>query len=493
MKKFGALVLALLMIGLCATAFATAPAELKENDEVGVAGDWDDKDTIRIMNKSVNIAKEITAFNPDEMLVYGPNITYTYEIAPASSDELGTITDEEGDNGDHNSKLATTVTALAGVTTGVTMSGTAENKIAWTNADILQASDVGTANIKYLTIDFSNVIFQAPGVYRYKITETPRTGTSGDAIKNAAGVNDGSISDTRYLDVYVTRSETFTEIKGKGGTTEKTAYVAGDWSIYGYVCLDSVSISNAVTPSTQTKTNGFVDSDETGSDVTADQYHTYNLTVGKTLENDSTMNSHKFPFDVTWTAGSATGSFQFIVEETGTASATKVAQAATKTVNGTDVAANTLYKVGEGDAVGTADKDGAPLIAHEGTIKYIGIPNGTKVTVTEDNDVAGTTYATTGTETIGTGSATDIVWTGGTSAKNTDNNTATMDPSDTTIYAQTSAPTADSNVAIQVTNTLSIISPTGVVLRIAPYALILGAGILLLLISRRRNALVEEE
>ena len=53
------------------------------------------------------------------------------------------------------------------------------------------------------------------------------------------------------------------------------------------------------------------------------------------------------------------------------------------------ISADSLYKVGGADAVGTADKDGSPLIPHEGTIKYIGIPNGTKVTVTETNDVSG--------------------------------------------------------------------------------------------------------
>lgn len=472
-KKISALVLALvLVLSLSVSAFAAADLT---NGEVG---GFTTADTPNVNDKVVNIKKEITAYNPDETLIYGPAITYTYTIAPASGSELVSITDStstaNNDDPDHYSGLSTTVTALGGVTAGLTVnsgaagtSTSATGTIAWTNADVLEASATGTANYKNLTLDFTNVNFGAPGVYRYKIEEAAASYTS-------SGVTDGSSTAIRYLDVYVMRSDAY----------DAATLAAEDWRVYGYVCIDSSLGTTAVTAST-TKTNGFVDSNAATTTSTADEYRTYNLTIGKTLTGDPTMNGHKFPFDATWTKGPASGSFQFIVKENGTASVTKEAQAATTTVNGTTVAADTLYKVGGADAVDTADKDGTPLIANGGTIKYIGIPNGTKVTVTETNDVIGTTYFTTGTETIGTGNATSIAWTGGTSIKTQDKLIATMDPDKTTIYAQASAPAEDSNVAIQVTNTLAIISPTGVVLRVAPFIVMLAAGIIILLVTRR--------
>ena len=479
LKKISALLLALVMVlSLCAGAMAAdstpAPVELSG----GEVGGYIKKDTQNVDNKVINLKKEITAYNPDEPFIYGPNIVYSYSIVAAAGTELVTVTDQTDD---HESGLATTATVLPGVTTGLSVTGTEKDKIAWTNTDILDASSTGAPNYKNLTIDFSDVVFSKPGVYRYKITENAATYVT-------SGVTDGNgeTANVRYLDVYVMRSDDFVEL-----SATKTAYVASDWRIYGYVCVENGTTN--ITENTK-KTNGFVDSSAEGSDSNADQYHTYNLTVGKTLVNDATMNSHEFPFDVAWTAGDATGTFQFIVESEN-ATVTKTAQTATTSVGGTSIAADTLYKVGGADAVSASDKDGTPKIAHEGTVKYIGIPCGTKVTVTETNDVAGTTYTTTATEKIGTGTAADVAFTGGDDAHaalSTDKKTATTDSGEKVIYAEENVPAADNNVEIQYTNTLAIISPTGVALRVAPYVLILFAGMALLLVSRRRKAVVEE-
>ncbi len=493
LRKIGALLLALVMVLATATAFGAA--SLGTSSNIGEAGTWTADDTPIPLDKSVIIRKEITAFNPDEGLIYGPEIVYTYGIASASDTELVTITDETGD---HASGLQTTTTALGAtaITSGTpTLTGTGENVIAWTNADILEASSTGIANYKNLTIDFSSVVFSQPGVYRYKITETPDAYTT-------SGVTGTTGTHIRYLDVYVMRSSLYGKTADGSATSNTNA--SHWWTIYGYVCIDSTLGTAAVSPSTK-KTSGFVAKSEdeggTTGTTTADQYHTYNLTVGKTLTGDTTMNGHPFPFDVAWTAGAATETFRFAVETTGTASVTNNAQAATTTVNGTTVDANTLYYTTASDAVGTADKDGTPLIAHNGTVKYIGIPNGTKVTVKETNDVTGTTYSTrvfanTYTTTY-TAPTTQVAFTGGTAVKGTENSIenalATMDQDDTAIYAQASAPAADSNQAIQFTNTLAIISPTGYVSRFAPYALILVGGIVLLIISRKHKKHTDEE
>lgn len=499
MKKIGALVLALVMV-LSLSATALADASLP-GTETGVAGTWTTADTPIPQDKAILIKKEIKAFNPTEAFVYGPKITYTYAVAAAAGNELVTITDEASD---HTSGETTTERVNAGVTDNLVVAGTSANKIEWTNADILDASATGTANYKNLQLDFSNVVFTQPGVFRYKITESASEYVT-------SGVTDGTISDVRYLDVYVMRSADYgKDTSGNASTVNR----AGWWTIYGYVCISQQSVATDaggttnVTPST-TKTNGFVDetvpdpSDPSGTgtvDNTADQYHTYNLTIGKTLTGDATMENHKFPFDATWAAGTATGTFQFIVKTTGNAEVTKTdvaaaaANAAGSSVNGTAVAAH--MKVGGADAVTTADKDGTPKIPHNGTVEYIGIPQAAYATVTETNDVVGTTYTTTAKETIGSAIATDVVFNAAsTAALSSDKKTATTAQTKTAVYVETlttGVPTADSNYAVQFTNKLAIISPTGYAVRIAPYALMLAAGIVLFLLMRRRRQEAEE-
>ena len=509
LKKIGAIVLVIMMIAMVGAAWAAA--DLATSGDTGVAGTWTTEDTPITQDKTINIRKEITAFNPDESLVHGPALTYTYTITPASGNELVTITDQTTN---HNSGVATTVTANSGITTALTVNnGNAGNDtsavgaLAWTNADVLEASASGTANYKNLPINFSNVVFTAPGVYRYKITESIDSTSNSNNAYIKSGVTDGTSTAIRYLDVYVKRSDS--------DTSPYALYSDGtspaQWIIYGYVCIDSTYGNASVSPSTK-KTTGFVagSEDEAGSgSTTADQYHTYNLTLGKTLSGDSTMNSNKFPFDVTWTAGTATGNFQFAIKTEGTSGAVQVtstADTATSTVNGTDIS-TLLNNVGTSSSVNTDAKDGTPSIANGGIVKYIGIPATAYATVTETNNVAGTVYATTVTEdeyttTRATTTRKEFADATGT-ALSTDYKIATLDLNDTAIRIQGAAsaagratgaaPTAERNVSIQFTNTLSIISPTGYVSRFAPYALILVGGIVLLIISKKRKHREEEE
>ena len=494
-KKIAALVLALvLVLSLTATAFAAE--DLNTN---GVVGDTDfTQDTPTAQDKAVNIKKELTVFNPDKAFVYGPAFTYTYTVTPGSDGK--SITD---DPSQHASGLATTSATLAGITKDLVVTtgsaGTttsASGTLAWTNADILDADDAGAANYKNIAIDFTDVVFTQPGVYRYVITETPATSNTGYA---AAGITETDGNRVRYLDVYVMRSSTYTT--GGQGT------LATDWMIYGYVCFYNNTDIDAADLSTEPiKTTGFVAGTSDGSTaIIADQYHTYNLKLGKTLTGDPTMASHEFPFDASWTnpSGQASSTFQFIVETTGNASITTgtTSVAATTSVNGTSVAAHT--KVGGADAVTTSGKDGTPKIANGASVTYVGIPAAAHATVTETNDVVGTTYTTTvyddeydGTTAVPSTRAYDKFGSATTAALSTDFFTATVDQSETAVRVQGApdsdrdagaAPTAEKNVDIMFNNQLAVISPTGYAVRIAPYALMLVAGIFFFILMRRRR------
>ncbi len=413
LKRIGALVLALcLVLALSVTAFAA------EDLSTGIAGEWTAVDTPIILDKSVNLQKELYSDNADDEDVNAPTFGYTYAITAGSA---GKTVVDDADN--HDPATAVTVTTKAGIMTDLTYT----TSIAWTPADTLTEG----ANTKDIAIDFSNVVFDGYGIYRYVITETPAT-------YGVAGVTEGDTSHVRYLDVYVKASDTYTD-----------GSLASDWDIYGYVCMAE---NDDVTTATD-KTNGFV----SGTGLDPDTYYTFNVKVSKTVAGDTyVMSTHaEFPFAVAFENATVTNDVLPIVNAS--------ANYATVTA---PTAADNINNI-----------TSAPTIGHEGYVEYIGIPSGTEVSVHETNNQAGTTYAvtTTGADT------------------NLDEAVANPDDSSDAVYDAQTALEANDSTEIAFTNTLSLISPTGVVFRVAPFMMILAAGIVLLLLSIRRRRLADDE
>ena len=415
-----------------------------------------------LSSKAVTLNKAIKASNPDHDRVYGPNITYTYAVTAPSADVEGVeIEDDEG----------ITAETKAGVLTGLYVNNTnsTTGTIAWTNTDILEASSTGVNNTKGLTIDFSRVVFPSTGVYRYKITETATY------IGTGVAPNPDNV---RYLDVYV-----------KPVTTgyNSNENLATNWDIYGVRCIayidaDNKNISESNVPPNFEKTDAF----------TTNDYRTYNVTVGKTLVNDPSQNGNRFPFQVDFVdssngvLGTGNTNFQLITEYSGNVQVDRTAQAATTTVNNTAVAANTIYK-----AAGTAPF--SPGIANGGSVTYVGIPAGLfKVNVSESNNVSGTTYTVTATEQIGSATASDVVFDDPASSGtlSTNGKSVVVAPTQTAAYKQASANSTGNNVAIQYTNTLNEISPTGYMVRVAPYVgavLFAGLALFVILAARKKS------
>ena len=330
-----------------------------------------------------------------------------------------------------------TVTDTAGDHTNATpvsvttISGVVENltyttSLAWTPAETL---DEGS-NYKNIAVDFSNVVFTGVGVYRYIITETYSDYAPAGVTETTGG------SHVRYLDVYVKRNDTYTD-----GTT------AAQWDIYGYVCITG---DTDVTSATA-KTNGFVAADG----VVPDTYFSYNVTISKTVGGDNyLMSTHgKFPFTVKFENATVSENVLPIVSANSYATA------------GTALTAGNINSITAHD----------PSIGHEGTVTYTGIPSGTKITVSETNNQTGTTYS--------------VTTTGGDT--NLDNESvAAPNTSGNAISNAQTALAANASKTIAFTNTLSLISPTGLMFRYGPYALILLCGGLLLFLGvkfMRRN------
>lgn len=438
-RKIGAVLLTFAMaLAMNSTVFA---ADM--DGAGGVIGAFTN-DAPTVQTGPVTIYKEITALNPETCVVNAPTITYSYAIGAGEAGK--SITDASS----HHKQIGgndvnVTVTTKAGVGSPVITGKTASNStngngaLVITPADQLDASEFGTANRFPIDIDFSAINFKTTGsgagVYRYVITETCAT-------KNAAGIAEGSVANTLYMDVYVN----------------------GDGAIYGYVLFTENDDINA-SPNNDSgaataagKIEGFVGSEADGDayatdNSAADKYYTFNLDLTKVVMNDdyAVTTAHEFPFNVTLANTAVTA--DVLPKMTITGDATQTALTA-------------------GPIAGTW----TPSIASGANINYVGIPCGTTITVYETNDVVGVTYNSVSTNADTDAAAKSI-------GTNEASNNAVIDCGATALDVASENHTASDAGALTFTNTLLQISPTGFVVRFAPYMLVLLGGILLITIG----------
>lgn len=430
----------------------------------------------------IPIKKDIVLFNSEQKRIPEPNITYDYEIASANvtSAEISTV------DSNSNTVILAVRPGVIEAVTAITDSGNAASAMVtdqdvrfgtitfgadntilkYTNKETSVPYQVSTdykaTKQMNLSVDASKIYDtdgdgtadNEPGVYRYKITDVTT-----DETYAQSGVTEGIASDTIFLDVYTKYND-----------------AKDNLVIYGYVLLKSTdgentSITYKETADESAKIDGFVttaEGDDNGdnevipADFKGDVYKTYNVDVKKQVAGDLADRQHEFPFEIKLSNDVITNSADFSINDGTTHSVTNFT--ASSTWNSADVSISNIdFKLKHGEM-----------------ISLIGLPAGTKVIVTETNDTEdvysvsasfnGNPKNLKNSDNSKTGHAISIPKT----------DTASLDD-----YYLINTMTESDKVII--TNTLRDVSVTGVLLNIAPFLFITGAGILLCILYLRNK------
>ncbi len=468
------MVLALAMVlSLAATAWATVNPDLGTYEGSNDRGHGLDSSNAL----EIPITKSLIIFNPEDgTVVREPNLKFVYSVTPVTDTALlGTITDDGRYNPDATTGTPVTVkvnAGVAGVVTGVTLPFNEVNTVA--------AKPTGTEVEKSdnLTVNLANI--QHAGVYRYLITETVT-----DASDNNIALTDldkygleervtADYETTRYLDLYVANDDANPgEFKLTGAIIFKTNSVDDSNGAATTAITTTTDKTTGFEPGTETPASG--DADYT-NDTDVDRYFTYNLKVGKTTTGTLADKQNDFPFEIKLTADA--NLIPTVKTDLTVTGATNETAGVRNIANGSVLTLSP--KMSDGDY-----------------IELKGIPKGTTVTVKETNNTPDV-YTAAWDGMTGTTTA-DAAVKGYTSA-NVEKANLSLESSDyainTTAVALNGGQTVTSGTiggtyvktVLGYTNNLAEISPTGVVLRVAPYALMLVAGLFLLFLGKKRQA-----
>jgi hypothetical protein len=410
-------------------------------------------------NNKVAVPKKLYLYNVDGAAIYAPGVTYTYTVSSGEdlankkissksmthtasgyavgADNVFAFTKQGPATG---IKLGSGDSSTVGTTSGQTATlnfGTAKH------AAYKEAQDPadGNAITKYLYIETDVDQFKDPGVYRYKIELTGNTREAtgvDDWEKKLTSQEEHKDAEIYYLDVYVSELPTTEEEQQEPGvdTTKR--------DVYGMVLFKADN--EAITY------QGSTDEAKKINTLEPDEYHTYNLQVEKEITGMMSDPDQKFEFTINLSNENVT-STQFDAATTG----------------------SDLSPATNPAALSSGKATVSAKLSHGKTLSITGLPKDTKATINEKN-LAAEPY---------------------TVSVNTSNTEKTNNGATGTPF-QFSPETNNYNIVneyeinktemgdkILITNNLDAISPTGILFRIAPYALMMTAGGVLIAVYLR--------
>ena len=447
MKKLVSILVALMLV-LAMFSVATAQEVLVN----GIAGESDDSALMK--EDTVLILKELKVYNTTGEDIYLPTVGYDYTITAPAVAAGTTVTDTHDHEGfvytgnlaalDSTSK---SVDFSPSFTAGYTAAGASQ-----TLTQPVTAAASGTSYYGGFTVTVDPDVLGHAGIWRYQITEA-EDATNTLAKAGVVHQDATAYEAVRYLDVYVRQDV----------NDDDNDNSTDDFIVYGYVLWtpDSQSEDTSITNTPNvTKENGYVTAHG------GDKYNTWNLIVTKDITGTLADTTHQFPFQVVLTSPNAT--------------AAQIYYSATDGIPTTDTTAQ--LSSASALTLGTLTSASTVKLTDDGILTIYGIPAGVTATVQENND----TYDTyTASATITAATAQTYTENQVASGANATIITGVDNATTTTVLGA-----ADSRTDWE--NEIAIVSPTGYMARFAPYALILIAGIALMIVAGKKRAKNED-
>ena len=454
-----------LMLGMSTTAWADTVGSDDNGVKTGVSANMTTTDT---QTKSLDVHQVVVVENEAEANAAGlfinyPAMTFKYRINKPDTTGITvtgpSLTIVEPNKVEDDTKPVT-VDVKAGETTDLTLDVTniTSGKVVM-NA---KGQEAVTANVNILA-DAAKYTERGAGIYRYEIEDISTTDTNNKAALEQVGVVKGAQAPSKwYLDVYVINSDQFDCGLAIGGmvlTRTNESITASTQKESGF---DKVKLTS----------EGKLDPTETALDAHNYVYKTYNATVKKVVAGGMGDKKNGFPFTVTVD----NKSLNYTISEAGN---TTASYDIAKYVVGTDYTTTT----GDSATYLNAASFTKP-ISHNGVITVWGLSPLAKINYSEKNNTKSVYKAKigkAGAEDASLKTEADLEANHDLAAYGDAQNVATY-TNITTATSKVADPTA-----IVYTNTLNEISPTGVVLRFAPYVVMLGAAFFLILVAKRRR------